>query len=437
MYLLQKIVEIAYYNVHRIRFEWSQIWRILQPHFNTVSCHPNVQVATFAVDSLRQLSMKFLERDELAHYNTHHEFLKSFEWIMKNNVHPVIRELIVSSLSQMMSSRANNIKSGWKSIFVVLCKSASPPTHISSKGENLNGGLVMTVKEWEKLVRMSYDLIQVVFNSHFQVVVSAGAFVDYVSALSEYALMEGSGDVHDEAVMGCMNIMGECGKILVEQAEKEQIENLSKPLLPESNALHLDPTDVKNITPTDASQSEKNAFGRRDSSSMAIRSLMTPYLLPNGLVSEDHFYLKWFPLLSAMSRIVNDATSDLVRTSMIEMLFEVLKSAKQLFDVKYWKTIYRSILLPIFEDLKGENDDEEMGRRRSISPTRRSSTIRLDNTAAWPLALQQMVELFTFIFDTISASQDGLVLIDGVLGLVISMLGKKDEKVLNLIELQC
>jgi brefeldin A-inhibited guanine nucleotide-exchange protein len=27
MYLLQKIVEIAHYNMHRIRYEWSQIWR--------------------------------------------------------------------------------------------------------------------------------------------------------------------------------------------------------------------------------------------------------------------------------------------------------------------------------------------------------------------------------------------------------------------------
>jgi brefeldin A-inhibited guanine nucleotide-exchange protein len=82
-FLLQKIVEIAYYNINRIRFEWSQIWRILQPHFNTVACHPSVPVATFAVDSLRQLSMKFLERDELSHYNTQYEFLKSFEWIMR------------------------------------------------------------------------------------------------------------------------------------------------------------------------------------------------------------------------------------------------------------------------------------------------------------------------------------------------------------------
>ena len=37
MYCLQRIVEIAYYNMDRIRLEWSRIWAILGKHFNTVS----------------------------------------------------------------------------------------------------------------------------------------------------------------------------------------------------------------------------------------------------------------------------------------------------------------------------------------------------------------------------------------------------------------
>jgi len=36
MYSLQKIVEISYYNMNRIRFEWSAIWSILGQHFNQV-----------------------------------------------------------------------------------------------------------------------------------------------------------------------------------------------------------------------------------------------------------------------------------------------------------------------------------------------------------------------------------------------------------------
>lgn len=37
MFSLQKIVEICYYNMNRVRLEWSRMWEVLGSHFNTVS----------------------------------------------------------------------------------------------------------------------------------------------------------------------------------------------------------------------------------------------------------------------------------------------------------------------------------------------------------------------------------------------------------------
>ena len=37
MFSLTKIVEISYYNMNRIRLEWSRIWAVLGDHFNKVS----------------------------------------------------------------------------------------------------------------------------------------------------------------------------------------------------------------------------------------------------------------------------------------------------------------------------------------------------------------------------------------------------------------
>lgn len=37
MFSLQKIVEICYYNMNRVRLEWSRMWEVLGNHFNTVS----------------------------------------------------------------------------------------------------------------------------------------------------------------------------------------------------------------------------------------------------------------------------------------------------------------------------------------------------------------------------------------------------------------
>jgi brefeldin A-inhibited guanine nucleotide-exchange protein len=38
MFSLQKLVEISYYNMNRIRLEWSQLWGILGEHFNQAGC---------------------------------------------------------------------------------------------------------------------------------------------------------------------------------------------------------------------------------------------------------------------------------------------------------------------------------------------------------------------------------------------------------------
>ena len=68
---------------------------MLADFFVEVGCHSNLRVAMFAVDSLRQLAMKFLERDELANYTFQNDFLKPFVSIMRQSKSVEIRELII------------------------------------------------------------------------------------------------------------------------------------------------------------------------------------------------------------------------------------------------------------------------------------------------------------------------------------------------------
>jgi brefeldin A-inhibited guanine nucleotide-exchange protein len=116
---LTKIVEIAHYNMNRIRLVWSRIWNVLSDFFVSVGLSENLSVAIFAMDSLRQLAMKFLEREELANYNFQNEFLRPFVIVMQKSNSTEIRELIVRCISQMVLSRVSNVKSGWKSVFLV------------------------------------------------------------------------------------------------------------------------------------------------------------------------------------------------------------------------------------------------------------------------------------------------------------------------------
>jgi brefeldin A-inhibited guanine nucleotide-exchange protein len=111
----------------RIRLVWTRIWKILSDFFVDAGCHENLNVSMYAIDSLRQLAMKFLEKDELANYQFQKQFLKPFEYIMANSRSSEIRELVVQCLSRMVLGRVNNVKSGWKSVFVVLTCGAKDP----------------------------------------------------------------------------------------------------------------------------------------------------------------------------------------------------------------------------------------------------------------------------------------------------------------------
>lgn len=53
----------------------------------------------YGVDSMRQLAMKFLERDELANFSFQNDFLKPFVVVMRQSKALEIRELIIRCAS--------------------------------------------------------------------------------------------------------------------------------------------------------------------------------------------------------------------------------------------------------------------------------------------------------------------------------------------------
>ena len=126
-YSLQKLVEISYYNMTRVRFEWTNIWQVLGEHFNEVGCHFNTNVVFFALDSLRQLSMRFMEIEELPGFKFQKDFLKPFEHVMANSSAVTVKDMVLRCLIQMIQARGNNIRSGWKTMFGVFTVAAREP----------------------------------------------------------------------------------------------------------------------------------------------------------------------------------------------------------------------------------------------------------------------------------------------------------------------
>lgn len=101
----EKVVEVAYYNMDRIRIVWSKIWQQMSQHFYKAGCHPNLRIAMYAVDSLRQLAIKFLEKEELVSYQFQREFLNPFVLIIENNSLLDVHELVIRCLTQIVQVR--------------------------------------------------------------------------------------------------------------------------------------------------------------------------------------------------------------------------------------------------------------------------------------------------------------------------------------------
>ncbi|CAF4312534.1 unnamed protein product [Rotaria socialis] len=197
MFSLLKLVEISYYNMGRIRLQWSRIWEFVGDHFNKVACNPLQDVAFFAVDSLRQLTMKFLEKGEFPNFRFQKEFLKPFEVIMKKNSSSTIRDMVVRCVTHFVDSQAKNIRSGWKNIFSVFQMAAADTD--------------------PQIVELAFQtcshIVVVVFDRQFASVLDS--FQDAVKCLSEFACNASFPDTSMEAI----RLIRQCAKYAAEKPQ--------------------------------------------------------------------------------------------------------------------------------------------------------------------------------------------------------------------------
>ncbi|KAK7363367.1 hypothetical protein VNO77_05507 [Canavalia gladiata] len=166
VFSLQKLVEISYYNMARIRMVWARIWSVLANHFISAGSHHDEKIAMYAIDSLRQLGMKYLERAELANFTFQNDILKPFVVLMRNSESESKRRLIVDCIVQMIKSKVGSIKSGWRSVFMIFTAAADD--------------------ELETIVESAFENVEQVILEHFDQVVG-DCFMDCVNCLIRFA----------------------------------------------------------------------------------------------------------------------------------------------------------------------------------------------------------------------------------------------------------
>ncbi|XP_050226657.1 brefeldin A-inhibited guanine nucleotide-exchange protein 1 isoform X2 [Mercurialis annua] len=340
VFSLTKIVEIAHYNMNRIRLVWSRIWNVLSDFFVSVGLSENLSVAIFVMDSLRQLAMKFLEREELANYNFQNEFLRPFAIVMQKSSSAEIRELIVRCLSQMVLSRVNNVKSGWKSVFLVFTAAAAD--------------------ERKNIVLLAFETMEKIVREYFPYITETETttFTDCVKCLTTFTNSRFNSDVSLNAIAFlrfCAVKLADGGLVWI---EKSKVVDSTIPLVNENAS------DAQSLSDKD-----------------------------------DHASY-WIPLLTGLSQLTSDPRSA-IRKSALEVLFNILNDHGHLFSQSFWNDIFNSVVLPIFSCVYDKKDILiKDGQRSSTSASPHVEGSGWDSETS-AIATQCLVDLFVNFFDIV------------------------------------
>ncbi|KAJ3387493.1 guanine nucleotide exchange protein for ADP-robosylation factor [Entophlyctis sp. JEL0112] len=357
MYCLQRLVEISYYNMGRIRLEWSQLWAILGAHFNQVGCYKNSRVSFFALDKLRQLAMKFLELEELPNFKFQRDFLRPFEYVLGNSADIKAKDMALTCLQQMVQGKSKALKSGWKTLFGALIKAA--------QDEN------------EQIVSLAFELVKLTFYDHFEQVISNSAFSDFVSCLVAF----------------CKNRH--------EKLSLQSVELLKKSIPSIFKILHS--TAGSKLLQSAISQAQTLAAGsfQRTDGAMSANASFASANPPVDETSttDDLSFRLIFPTLFGFYEITMNCGLE-VRARALVYLFDVLKMYALEFSPDSWEVIAKGIIFPIFDDLKLSRQEH-----RTIDD-KEDLTVWLNTTLIQ--ALRLLVDLFSAEFETLRFAVDGL-----------------------------
>ncbi|KAI9681581.1 MAG: guanine nucleotide exchange protein for ADP-robosylation factor [Trizodia sp. TS-e1964] len=302
-YSLQKLVEISYYNMTRVRFEWTNIWQVLGEHFNQVGCHTNTNVVFFALDSLRQLSMRFLEIEELPGFKFQKDFLKPFEHVITNSGVVPVKDMVLRCLIQMIQARGDNIRSGWRTMFGVFTVAAREP--------------------YEAVVNLAFDHVSQIYNTRFGVVISQGAFADLVVCLTEFSKNQ-----------------------KFQRKSLQAIETLKSTI----------PKMLKTPECPLADISTKNVEGSK--------TLFVGPNHPSRASQEEQF---WFPILFAFHDVLMTGDDLEVRSRALGYLFDSIIKYGRDFPAEFWDTLWRQLLYPIFMVLKSKSEMSKVLNHEELS----------------------------------------------------------------------
>ncbi len=324
IYSLQKLVEVTHYNMDsRPRLVFATIWDIVSSHLTSTSLHDNAAVAIYAVDSFRQLSIQFLQREELGVFEFQRKFLKPFEAVMSKCQNSSVKEFLLKAIEQIIlmfesdeDENSTSIRSGWRPILAVI--------GLASKDDDdkiANLGFAMLTSQLRKSLLIRKPVDKEASSSSSSVPIRADKFVDLVDAL----LMYTSGPREDKSSVSIDHLV-----------------TIARYLADESI-----PLPKRSV----------NTFARDESSNNDVhpRTPRTP-TMSNKENSEE--LELWWPLLLGLSQSVGDVRPNIRIKGLVTLLAVINQhffpsttknQSGVLGDIETLQLIYKGILTPALE----------------------------------------------------------------------------------------
>ena len=357
IFSLQKLVEVADVNMYsRPRIEWSRIWSLLADHFTAVGMHENLPLAMFAVDSLKQLSIKFLQKEELSNFNFQRVFLKPFESILVKSKSNEIKDLILRCIDVLVRACAMNIRSGWRSIFATFEAAA-----VQDSFEVATVAFDIT----ERLLKMQFDLL--VYD-----------FVELMNCLVAFVA-----SVHTPLSLRALDHLSRCADYLADGSLQPAIDLLRSPVVSSS---------VPSSAEIDSDNSRPTAV---ISSSVEIGQAS------DLVVNEDALVFRfWWPLLLGLSSHVADSRVE-VRSRALSTLTDVLKAYGGHFSSQTWDVIFKGVLFPMVDSAKMDNAEQ------SVSPNPGAAASSSSSGNSWIATMcYDVLAVCILMYDTLRNSKN-------------------------------
>eukprot|EP00759_Apiculatamorpha_spiralis_P049109 PhF_6_TR44183/c0_g1_i1/m.67729/K18442/ARFGEF, BIG; brefeldin A-inhibited guanine nucleotide-exchange protein len=289
---LQKLIEVADANMSRIRLVWHQLWIHIGRHFINVGLHKQLSVSMYAVDSLRQLSVKFLAQDELRHFHFQRDFLKPFEVIYTQSRVVEVRELVVRCIGHIITARSHNIMSGWRTLLSCLTQCAADAC--------------------DSVVSLAFDVLSYINDVCRPLLATPDTFVDFINFLIAMCFNKANRTISKKS----LEILFDATVML----SKDKISGNGA-----GAGSDTDSPDGKN-SPT---SSLRKVQGDVDDVSVKV----------------------WFSILSGLSAITTSHPHIDVRMESLRTLFRILHAYTNSFTPEMWRLVFAGSIFPIFDNI--------------------------------------------------------------------------------------